>query len=778
MSHKFIYGLALAAGLAIGVVGGSGSAVAQSGPICSTFGVDSASLDSWGPCPNAPNIVVTTSNVGSIGGPGDYYLHLRDTAGASAACSTNQKYLGNWIEKMGGCGQFCFDFKVIKSGTPPGPITPSFTIWSGLTARATFVANFTVTSADAWRHICAPVNLSDSPPANGDGHWVVTGGTWNAIASAVTMMQLPIDWTSDPSEEAGYDNLCMNPKTCDPPPPVIDGCLKDSKVTVKCNPDGTYTLTLSGGSFTGNTITLTSQTTGVTVTPPQQPWATTTSWIITGATAGQTVTLVANATKTGGGSQPGTDQCCSGEIKIVMPECQKGIVVVEKKVKNYTRASIAAINALVFPIGLSCGLPSTLSTSFSLHNGDTHTENNIPYTSLCNVTESMSTLPPVPTDACPQGSTATWALPVVVPPSPGVNISAPITAFTVINELNCSDKTPVIDVGIAKTGGTTPACLVPAYYFGVTVTNLGGAWPGTNNIVVTDTVPANMTFGPITAPGWSCPTGIIPAGTTFTCTYTGPTPTAGQVLPTIGIPATPTVGPPFPPYTNSASVAITTSSGYVDSNPANDNATTPPVTKPSSCDCPSPQVMNADGICVNPPPPPICPPPLVPGPIKGQCICPLGTVMVDGQCVKRTTCDPPMVPGPVAGQCICGPGYTLRGKKCVKTLVCRPPLVPNAAGTDCVCRGGLVLRGGKCVEPVVCRAPAKLNKAGTGCNCPEGTTKRGNSCVEKEKPRIRTEGVIRGIDVIRGIGGGGGSGRNGGGGGGGPAKGGGSPGKP
>ncbi|HEY5128835.1 MAG TPA: hypothetical protein VIJ35_16360, partial [Bradyrhizobium sp.] len=219
-----------------------------------------------------------------------------------------------------------------------------------------------------------------SPPSNGQGHWVVTGGTWNSIITAVTMIQFPIDWTSDPSEEAGYDNLCMNPQTCDPPPPVIDGCLKDSKVAVKCNPDGTYTVTLTGAGITGTDITMTSQSPGVSVTPPQQPWAATTTWIVTGASAGQTVILTANATKVGGGSAEGTDQCCSGEIKIVMPECPKqaGEVIVEKKVKNNTRASASVINGLVFPIGLSCTAPSNLNVSFPLNNGGTHAETNVP----------------------------------------------------------------------------------------------------------------------------------------------------------------------------------------------------------------------------------------------------------------------------------------------------------------------------------------------------------------------------------------------------------------
>jgi hypothetical protein len=209
MLRRVIAGLIFGLALTFSAVG---PAAAQPAPLCDHFGAGSAGLDNWGPCPGAPNIVVDTSNVGSIGGLTDYYLHLRDLSGASAACTRDEQFTGDWNAKMGGCGQFCFDFKVFVSGTPPGPITPSFTIWDG-TASATFVANFTVTSADPWRqHICAPINLiqpGQNPPSGASGAWHTTGN-WNAIITHVTMVQLPIDWTSDPSEEAGYDNICMS----------------------------------------------------------------------------------------------------------------------------------------------------------------------------------------------------------------------------------------------------------------------------------------------------------------------------------------------------------------------------------------------------------------------------------------------------------------------------------------------------------------------------------------------------------------------------------------
>jgi uncharacterized repeat protein (TIGR01451 family) len=100
---------------------------------------------------------------------------------------------------------------------------------------------------------------------------------------------------------------------------------------VKCNPDGTYTLTTSGAGFDGTDISLTSQTNGITIVPQQQPSAATMTWTLTGATPGQVITLVANATKRGGGSVEGTDSCCSTEIEIRIPDCPKPVdVKIEK----------------------------------------------------------------------------------------------------------------------------------------------------------------------------------------------------------------------------------------------------------------------------------------------------------------------------------------------------------------------------------------------------------------------------------------------------------------
>lgn len=519
-----------------------------------------------------------------------------------------------------------------------------------------------------------------------------------------------------------------NSHPIDPPPPP-KGCLKDIKYSVKCNGDGTFTVTLGNIGNPGDVITLGSATPGMTVSPPTQNWAPTTTWTITGATSGQTVTLSANDTKVGGGEKPGTDQCCSGEIKIVMPDCPKkpnGEVVVEKKVQNHTRASAAVINSLVFPIGLSCTAPSNLSVSFGLSNGGSHTENNVPYTSVCTVTEATSTLPPPPLDVCGQGSVAVWGLPVITPASATIN--APVTAFTVVNELHCEHvdvKTGVLLVEKKvqnKTEGNltgwtypiTSTCGTPSSF------NLpDGGVQTLNNIPIGTSCSISENTSSLPVPARACPGGR-----------------SHPVWSTTYVPATATIG----------------------SSPVTLTAVNTLTCEPDKPLCTPPMVPNVDGICA-------CPPPMVPGAILGQCICPPGTMLEGKECVRI----PPPPP-------VCPPGMVLRGKECVKIappLACKSPLVPNAARTSCVCSNGRVMRHGKCVQPVVCHSPAKLNRRGTGCDCPRDMEKKGNTCVERRRPRVTPNDVIRVIPGFIGP-----RGHNGDGGGPSPRGGGAVPGKP
>ena len=758
--RKFATISAFGAALAFSPLLPAAPAAAQSGPLCTGFSAGTAGLDGWGACTNAPNIVVTTSNVSSIGGASDYHLHLRDTAGQSAACSTDQKYLGDWTKKMGGCGQFCFDFKVFKSGTPPATITPSFSIWSG-SLRATFVANFTMTASDPWKqNICAPINLIQSGanlPSGPSGGWQIAPGgnsysaNWNTIIQNVTMIQLPIDWTSDPSEEAGYDNFCMTSGNCpEPPKPEVTGCLKETKVSVTCNPDGSYTITLNGAGTPGSTMTLASQTPGVTVTPPQQPWAPTTTWTLTGATAFQAVTLIANATTPGAGSAPGSDLCCSGEIKIVLPDCPKKPpidVKIDKTVavKEGPVAPVYTYTLAVTNVGAPFTGTNVVTVTDVVPAGMTFTSVNGAPNWNC----APATVPSGGTLTCTYIGTGTIAtgaplgnitITASAPPQGkfencavvGLTAASGLTDSNPSNNKSCvSTGSPAkaIDVAIEKTGETSPAAQVKEYAFHLKVTNVGDGFNGTGNIVVSDVVPAGMTFNSATGTNWTCATLPASAGSTITCTYTGAGPTTpGQALGTIDIAATATGSAPFPPVTNCANVAITPAVGLPDGNAAN-NQSCVTVTKPRVV---VPPVVN------------VCPPPKVAGAVPGQCVCPQGMTARGRTCVATLVCRAPMIMNAAGSACVCPHGLVQRGRACVQMPTCRAPMVQNAAGTGCVCPAGLVQRGRSCVEPVVCRPPAKLNSRGV-CQCPEGMMARGNRCFVTERPPIR----VNPNDVIR-----------------------------
>ncbi len=332
-----------------------------------------------------------------------------------------------------------------------------------------------------------------------------------------------------------------------------------------------------------------------------------------------------------------------------------------------------------------------------------------------------------------------------------------------------------IDLGIAKSGGTTPFCPAPNYAFTLTVTNVGNGFPGP--IVVTDAVPTGMRFDTAGGAGWTCQT--LPAnGGSISCTYGGPAPTAGQVLPPITVTATALGSAPFPPYTNCAVVGTPAGSGYLDSNPGNDNACVT-VSKPGSCSCPPGQVLNADG----------------------KCGCPQGSVLVDGVCVKtpvctapqvigadgKCVCPAPMTPGPVLGSCLCPQGTVLDGAICVKkppvciapqvpgpdgTCVCPPPMQTGAVPGSCTCPRDTTLQNGKCVAIERCKPPLIMNADGR-CIRPDVPTNRDKSKPKQDQddsrplPRIIEPGRGPGIGIpgigIPGLGSGPGGGERGGG---------------
>ena len=411
-----------------------------------------------------------------------------------------------------------------------------------------------------------------------------------------------------------------------------------------------------------------------------------------------------------------------------------GSLTVTKTVVIHAQGTLST-TGLSYPISVSCasgGSPAVV-TNLSLTENIPQTVSNIALNSSCTVSET--TPMPTPTGACAAvGAVPTWTLPPTFTPTSPVPVNGTNVSMTVQNTLECKPpdgggNTDDIDVSLAKTGGTTPACPVPYYAFTLKVTNNHNAYGGPNPVTVTDTVPNGLKFDTATGTNWTCTPLPANAGTTITCTYTGTPLTTGQVLPAITIGVTAQDPAPFPPYTNCADVM--TSFGHNDANLSNNHACVT-VAKPSSC----PQGV--------PPPPPTCSPPLVQVQ-GGACACPQGTELVDGQCVPPPpTCQPPMVPGAVKGECICGPGYKRHGKSCVKELVCGEHASPNRAGTECMCARGYMMKSGACVLRPREEKPKRR---------------------ERERDGIAPGDVIRVLPGLLGPGGFGGGGSHGGGGG-------------
>lgn len=314
--------------------------------------------------------------------------------------------------------------------------------------------------------------------------------------------------------------------------------------------------------------------------------------------------------------------------------------------------------------------------------------------------------------------TTVWATPVITPSSATIN--APVTAFTVINELDCV-KTGVLVVE-KKVRYDGPITL-PSQTYPVTVT-CGGT---VTNLNLVNGVPQTVSNIPLNT---SC------------SVVEGTVPTPPNICKP---PMTPVWSTAYVPPSPVTITGASTTMEIVNTLACRQGRACPPPLVPGpadQCVCPAGTVLLGKE-CVKQT---ACQPPMVPGPVAGQCICPPGTHPVGNTCEgpPPPACQPPMVPGPVAGLCICPPGTVQRGRECVRQIDCRAPMVPNAAGKECVCPQGTVQKGRECIREPVCNPPAKLNRRGA-CECPTDMVAKGNGCVERERraPQISPGDIIR-----------------------------------
>lgn len=162
----------------------------------------------------------TADPFGPSGNADDFFLHSYDSSGSSYIYN-NVDYAGDWREYDGQC--LCWDFQVIEDGGFGEPLSPRLIIYSGSptspTASATFVASVQTVENGGWVHVCAPIETCEGTdlPSNANGEWVMSAGSdcddWNSLISNISGIRFYLDLTSSPTEEYGYDNICI--QDCD-----------------------------------------------------------------------------------------------------------------------------------------------------------------------------------------------------------------------------------------------------------------------------------------------------------------------------------------------------------------------------------------------------------------------------------------------------------------------------------------------------------------------------------------------------------------------------------
>jgi len=140
------------------------------------------------------------------------------------------------------------------------------------------------------------------------------------------------------------------------------------------------------------------------------------------------------------------------------------------------------------------------------------------------------------------------------------------------NNTSCAEVKISFDLAIVKTGAATPNAVAGSFNFALAVSNPGDAIVNAAAIVVTDVVPAGMTFTSYTGgPNWNCIPLAPPilAGGTLTCTYIGAGPIlSAAALSPINITAT---APLAGTFKNCSTVGFTAVSTLQDSDLSNNS---------------------------------------------------------------------------------------------------------------------------------------------------------------------------------------------------------------
>lgn len=183
----------------------------------------------WQSNPADPDIL-TLSQPGPSGDPGDIFLHVTEASNETFLLNTNN-YDGNWLT-LGSC--FCFDVIAISGVDQSIPLRFTLVIEGGLQGTAKFEFNQTVDETMGWVKFCAPIDqcTGSNLPSNDNGQWELSGGgsscsVWNSIISNVTSVKIEYDDINFTNEVVGFDNICLgdcgekSSSCCDATPNMI-----------------------------------------------------------------------------------------------------------------------------------------------------------------------------------------------------------------------------------------------------------------------------------------------------------------------------------------------------------------------------------------------------------------------------------------------------------------------------------------------------------------------------------------------------------------------------
>jgi hypothetical protein len=228
-------------------------------------GSDEFILDPFKKCPGYfDNVKVGSSLDGAINTVPDPqlntidstpYLYAKDLSGASLICGQHESFIGDWSHLN--CHELCYDVILIHDGCHSGmsdckpnddtggyyiEVSPTIILQGGAPNhyRAFFKPNFKITDKDGykpgWHTICAPlgtINPNENLPSNDNGQWYMTrpvdvlsgaaplsaipispNSAWNDLLADITAIELPVDFTANPAERIGYDNICLHEEDC------------------------------------------------------------------------------------------------------------------------------------------------------------------------------------------------------------------------------------------------------------------------------------------------------------------------------------------------------------------------------------------------------------------------------------------------------------------------------------------------------------------------------------------------------------------------------------